>query len=69
MSEQEARFFTCGSGVFGEENYITGLFKMVGKFNELDEFGRKEDIINYDPESDLRFKCENQTCIEIVNVI
>lgn len=60
MSEQEARFFTCGRGIWGEENYITGLFKIVGKFNELVELGEKEDIINYIPERDQRFKYENR---------
>lgn len=65
MSEQEARFFTRGSGVLGEENYITGLFKIVGKFNELAELDRTEDILNYNPQSDLRFKYENRGYTDI----
>ena len=60
MSEQEARFFTCGCGLFGEENHLTGLFKLVGKFNELNELGRKEEIVDYFPERDRRFKFENR---------
>ena len=31
LSEQEAHFLTCGNGFFGEENAITGLYKLIGK--------------------------------------
>lgn len=59
LSEQEAHFLTCGNGFFGEENTITGLYKLIGKFNELKELGRKEDLSDYAPDKDIRFKYEN----------
>lgn len=59
MSEQEARFFTCGRGVFGEENAITGLYKLIGKFNELKELNKEEELSAYAPDKDFRFKYEN----------
>ncbi len=59
MSEQEAHFFTSGSGLFGEENTITGLYKLVGKFSELEELGQKGELSNYAPDRDNRFKYEN----------
>lgn len=43
-SKHESKFFTCGKGLYGEENFITDLFKMVGKFNELSEFGKKNKL-------------------------
>lgn len=54
MSEQEAHFFTSGSGLFGEENTITGLYKLVGKFSELEELGQKGELSNYAPDSKSR---------------
>lgn len=59
LSEQEAHFLTCGNGFFGEENAITGLYKLIGKFNELKELGRKEDLSDYAPDKNIRFKYEN----------
>lgn len=60
MSPHEAKFFTCGGGFWGEENHLTGLFKLVGKFDELKELERKKEIVDYFPERDRRFKFENR---------
>lgn len=65
MSEQEARFLTCGNGFFGEENAITGLYKIIGKFKELEELGRVEELTYYKPNKDIRFKYENRGITEL----
>ena len=59
MSEDEARFFTLGE-LTGEENYITGLFKLIGKYDELRELCKADEILNYIPENDKRYKYENR---------
>lgn len=64
-SKHESKFFTCGKGLYGEENFITDLFKMVGKFNELSEFGQKEQIRSYVPSQDRTFKYENRGYTDI----
>ena len=65
MSEQEARFLTCGNGLWGEENAITGLYKIIGKYSELREFDRKKELSNYKPDSDVKFKYENRGITEL----
>lgn len=69
MSDQESMFFTYGSGFCGEENTITGLFKLIGKFNELNEFERKQEITEYIPEKDKRFKYENRGYSDMSKII
>lgn len=60
MSDQEAHFFTCGHGLFGEENTITSLFKLVGKYDELKAVGKENEIAEYSPKDDYTFKFENK---------
>lgn len=64
-SREEARFFTAGQGLWGSENYITHLFKFVGKFEELKQAKKESEIYNYNPKTDNRFKYENKgySCI------
>ena len=64
-SKHESKFFTCGKGLYGEENFITDLFKMVGNLNELSEFGKKEQIRSYVPSQDRTFKYENRGYTDI----
>lgn len=59
MSEQEARFYTSGNFLWGDENACLGLFKLVGKYSELVSLSRGAEIINYRPEVDRKFKYEN----------
>ena len=65
MSKEEAHFITSGNGIFGEENSITELYKIIGKFCELRELGRKKELLNYIPERDLSFKYENRGITEL----
>lgn len=60
MSEQEGHLFTTGKLVIGEENTITNFFKLAGKFDELQEVGRSQEITEYHPELDRRFHFENR---------
>lgn len=69
MSKQELKFFTCGGGVCGEENAITGLLKIVGKFTELKELNRGEEIADYLPEKDQKFMYENRGITELSAVL
>lgn len=65
MSEQEAHFFTSGQGLFGEENAITGLYKIIGKFSELNETNRRKELSEYEPNKDSKFKYENRGITEL----
>ena len=65
MSEQEARFLTCGNVFWGEENALTGIYKIIGRFKELEELGREEELSYYKPNNDFRFKYENRGITEL----
>lgn len=69
MSEQEAHFFTRGNGIVGEENAITGLYKLIGKYTELEALGKQEDLSDYEPDKDVRFKYENIGITELSGTI
>lgn len=60
LSIQEAHFFTCGNLVIGDDNAITGLIKIVGKYSELYDLNRKQEIISYNPDEDRHFKYESR---------
>lgn len=59
LSIQEAHFLTCGNPFFGEENAITGLYKLIGKYEELKESGRGDELIDFNPD-DKKFGYENR---------
>ena len=69
MSEQEARFYTCGHGLFGEENALIGLYKLIGKFSELKDTDRTKELLDYKPNSDIKFKYENRGITEINSIL
>ena len=64
LTNDEAHFLTSGNGVFGEENAITGIFKLIGKYSELKEQGRIEELKEYNPKLDTHFKHENRGITE-----
>ena len=66
MSEQEARFLTCGEGILGEGNAITNLLKIVGNY-DLSESKTKN--YYYNPEEDKSFKNENHGITLIGKII
>lgn len=59
FGKDEKRFFTMGGGVHGQSNLLTSLFKLVGKFRELDQIGKGAEILKYQPDLDNHFKYEN----------
>lgn len=59
-SKEEYRFIRTGKLLFGEDNCVTGLIKIIGKFDELKESGRESLITNYKPDLDRTFKYENR---------
>ena len=59
-SNDEIEFLFSGAVLIGEGNHLTELFKLVGKFDELKELGRKKEIVDYAPEKDKRFMYENR---------
>lgn len=59
-SEYEARFFTAGAFFVGSGNKITGLFRLVGMFFELQNNNRSSEIFAYHPDADCLFKYENK---------
>jgi len=69
MSKEEARFFTTGNVFFGDENGITSLFKIIGRYSELKGTDRATQIQNYMPENDLRFKYENRGITELSSIL
>ena len=65
MSEQEVHFFTSGQALFGEENAITGIYKIIGKFSELNEINGIKELSDYEPNKDTKFKYENRGITEL----
>ena len=59
FSEEEARFFVAGKPVVGTGNVLTGLIKYIGKYTELQQYGRTDEISLYNPDSDVFFMYEN----------
>lgn len=59
FSEEEAHFFTRGRVIVGTDNVLTGLFKYVGMFSELQAYNRTAEITSYNPNTDFFFKREN----------
>jgi len=65
LSKNEAPFLNRGKVIIGEENAITGLFRIIGMYSELSESCRVKDLCNYNPSTDKKFKYENRGITEL----
>lgn len=58
MSESEARFFSMGHGIWGKENSLTNIFKIVGCY-VLSQSKNPNVFKDYSPVADNKFEYEN----------
>jgi hypothetical protein len=58
-SREEFNLLLRGNPIYGEENLLTGIYKIIGKYTELSEIGDVRDINVYNPDNDIIFKYEN----------
>ena len=60
LSVEEAIYFTQGYPFLGLANHITDLFKFIVKYDELEQNGEENNIVDYNPQEDKKFKYENR---------
>lgn len=60
LTEQELRFIFEGGGLRDGCNSLTSLFMLIGKYEQLCQENREQEIMDYRPENDFRFLYENR---------
>ncbi len=65
FSQEESHYFTEGTLLIGTSNYLTDLFKCVGRYIHLKEHNQLDKLSNYLPTTDRTFEYENKGYTEI----
>jgi len=60
MTSAERHLYLCGAMPMGEPNTLVGVLKLIGKYEELKEFGTEDQITKYSPNFDDTFQYENR---------
>lgn len=69
LTKEERIYWNQGDYINGDGNDLVKVFRIIGKFKELEEVGQFEDILRYDPIEDSTFKHENMGITEISSYI
>ena len=69
LTKEERIYWNKGDHINGNGNDLVKVFRIIGKFKELEEVGQSEDILRYDPIEDNTFKHENMGITEISSYI